>query len=160
MRIELKGKKRLKQSKMKSVLMFIGLTVASVGFTQQKMDGMMDAYYRISKNLADGNSKEVAKYANEFSTLLDRENFEGKKELKKMLTQMKEGASLQQQRSVFSKLSDQLWQLVLKKEKSESPVYRMYCPMKDAYWMSNTKTVENPYYGKSMLNCGSISNKH
>jgi hypothetical protein len=35
-------------------------------------------------------------------------------------------------------------------------VYTYHCPMKNADWMSTSSTVENPYYGKSMLDCGSL----
>jgi Cu(I)/Ag(I) efflux system membrane fusion protein len=37
-------------------------------------------------------------------------------------------------------------------------VYYQYCPMargdKGAYWFSNIKEIENPYFGEAMLSCG------
>ena len=31
-----------------------------------------------------------------------------------------------------------------------------YCPMEDKPWMQTGKEIKNPYYGSSMLDCGSI----
>ena len=31
-----------------------------------------------------------------------------------------------------------------------------YCPMEDKHWMQKGKDIKNPYYGASMLDCGSI----
>lgn len=43
---------------------------------------------------------------------------------------------------------------------TDKPVYKIFCPMyndnKGAYWLSNSKEVKNPYYGKGMLTCGSV----
>jgi hypothetical protein len=33
----------------------------------------------------------------------------------------------------------------------------MYCPMKKSNWLSNEKTVKNPYYGSAMLTCGEVT---
>jgi hypothetical protein len=35
-----------------------------------------------------------------------------------------------------------------------STLYQQYCPMKKAYWLSETPTIKNPYYGKEMPTCG------
>jgi Cu(I)/Ag(I) efflux system membrane fusion protein len=35
-------------------------------------------------------------------------------------------------------------------------LYVFYCPMKKANWLDDANTVKNPYYGKSMLTCGSV----
>lgn len=61
------------------------------------------------------------------------------------------------QRTAFSSLSSNLW-LTVKglKIKDNGAIYVDYCPMKDAYWLSKESAIKNPYYGKSMLTCGSI----
>src|SRR5688500_14463058 len=33
-----------------------------------------------------------------------------------------------------------------------------YCPMADKPWLTKDKDIRNPYYGKSMLTCGSFKN--
>jgi hypothetical protein len=42
---------------------------------------------------------------------------------------------------------------------AKSGLYIMTCPMANADWIQTKKEVENPYYGKSMLNCGMIKGK-
>ena len=37
-------------------------------------------------------------------------------------------------------------------------LYEVYCPMAKASWLQADKTVRNPYYGKSMLECGQVKN--
>ena len=39
---------------------------------------------------------------------------------------------------------------------TDAPVYKAYCPMKKAYWLSAEKEIKNPYYGSAMLSCGSV----
>ncbi len=33
-------------------------------------------------------------------------------------------------------------------------LYKQYCPMKKYYWLSETNAIKNPYYGNTMLTCG------
>ncbi|MEP6468106.1 MAG: multicopper oxidase domain-containing protein, partial [Parafilimonas sp.] len=60
------------------------------------------------------------------------------------------------QREHFEALSNAMSTLVQSASLSK-PVYIDYCPMKKAYWLSNEKQIENPYYGKQMPDCGSVS---
>lgn len=43
-------------------------------------------------------------------------------------------------------------------------LYRDYCPMfndgKGAVWISETKTIKNPYYGSKMLTCGFVKKEY
>lgn len=63
-------------------------------------------------------------------------------------------------RKELDKLSIQL-SLIFKKYKLESGVvYKQYCPMandgKGGSWLASESQVKNPYYGASMLECGSV----
>jgi len=63
------------------------------------------------------------------------------------------------QRDHFNTLSDNIYKLV-KAMKNNSPIYYQHCPMafdgKGANWLSREKAIKNPYYGSTMLNCGSV----
>jgi hypothetical protein len=61
------------------------------------------------------------------------------------------------QRTYFAALSQDLLTLSKTLHLSSQPIYQAYCPMKKAYWLSETRTINNPYYGKVMLTCGSIT---
>lgn len=39
---------------------------------------------------------------------------------------------------------------------TDKKIYTAYCPMADSYWLQLDKAIKNPYYGKSMLDCGEI----
>lgn len=63
---------------------------------------------------------------------------------------------LSHQREHFANLSKNMYELAKNAKLSSQPVYEQYCPMKDAYWLSNETAIKNPYYGSSMLTCGSV----
>ena len=42
---------------------------------------------------------------------------------------------------------------------SSTPVYVQYCPMAKGQWLSDEKEIKNPYYGNSMLTCGSVKSE-
>lgn len=66
---------------------------------------------------------------------------------------------IKHQREHFDMLSKDIYQLV-KTFGSEQKLYYDHCPMfndgKGADWVSETKEIKNPYYGKSMPTCGSL----
>lgn len=64
-------------------------------------------------------------------------------------------SDLKNQRETFKSLSKSTYEL-LKVSKSIEVVYKQYCPMADADWLSKEKAVKNPYYGSSMLSCGNV----
>jgi hypothetical protein len=66
-------------------------------------------------------------------------------------------SDLDKQREGFASLSLNFYSLVKLIKPSNQPIYQDYCPMKRMYWLSNVKNIRNPYYGKMMLTCGSIT---
>ncbi|MFN8283340.1 MAG: DUF3347 domain-containing protein [Chitinophagales bacterium] len=77
--------------------------------------------------------------------------------LKADATKISTSKDIGKQRTAFSSLSSNLWSTVKGlKIKDNGTIYVDYCPMKDAYWLSKESAIKNPYYGKSMLTCGSI----
>lgn len=64
---------------------------------------------------------------------------------------------INKQRDYFAGFSSNIYSLAKIVQLSDQPVYQAYCPMKKMYWLSNEKSIENPYYGKVMLTCGNIT---
>ncbi|MEP6647547.1 MAG: hypothetical protein ABJC12_10710, partial [Saprospiraceae bacterium] len=60
------------------------------------------------------------------------------------------------QRKQFEDLSTGFYSLLKEMKINNVDLYYQYCPMADAYWISDNKKIENPYYGKKMLTCGSV----
>jgi hypothetical protein len=69
------------------------------------------------------------------------------------------GGDIAHQREHFELLSNDVYELV-KTFGSGQDLYRDFCPMykngKGAYWLSETKEIQNPYYGEEMPTCGVI----
>ncbi len=68
--------------------------------------------------------------------------------------------NLVSQRKAFTALSNIMTELVKKSEIKSGEIFLEYCPMANSntggYWLSNEKTIRNPYFGSSMLSCGSV----
>ena len=64
------------------------------------------------------------------------------------------------QREHFMTLSKNMSEVIKTLKINSETTYLQFCPMandgKGAYWLSKEDKVKNPYYGKSMLTCGSV----
>ncbi len=67
---------------------------------------------------------------------------------------------IENQRTSFAGLSDALYAAVKTFGLMGKTVYYQFCPMakngKGAYWLSEIKDIQNPYFGKEMIDCGEI----
>jgi Cu(I)/Ag(I) efflux system membrane fusion protein len=65
---------------------------------------------------------------------------------------------IEDQRKAFSGFSDQFYKAVKAFGLMGKTAYYQFCPMannkKGAYWLSESKTIRNPYFGDKMLTCG------
>ncbi|MBL7780783.1 MAG: DUF3347 domain-containing protein [Saprospiraceae bacterium] len=70
------------------------------------------------------------------------------------------GGKIEHQREHFALLSKDIYDLVKAFGAAGQPLYQDFCPMYDkgkgAIWLSETKDITNPYYGKKMLTCGKV----
>ena len=62
---------------------------------------------------------------------------------------------IKHQREHFQKLSTDIYDLT-KAFGTTQTLYKDYCPMVKAIWLSEVKPIKNPYYGSSMLTCGNV----
>ncbi|NIA15216.1 MAG: DUF3347 domain-containing protein, partial [Nitrospiraceae bacterium] len=72
--------------------------------------------------------------------------------------------SIESAREALAPLSEALWSAAKAFGiKSDQAVYQAHCPMafdgQGAKWLQADTTVRNPYFGASMLSCGSIVGK-
>lgn len=67
---------------------------------------------------------------------------------------------LPHQREHFDMLSKGMVDLLKAFGSGGQTLYKDFCPMyngnKGAFWISETKDIKNPYYGKAMSTCGSV----
>lgn len=72
---------------------------------------------------------------------------------------MAQAKTIGDQRKTFYRLSDVMIGLAKENKLSDKTVFVQYCPMAKGSWLSNEKQIVNPYYGKSMLDCGSVKSE-
>jgi hypothetical protein len=85
------------------------------------------------------------------------------KEMEVALTAMQASADIEEQRKSFSTLSDNLYKSVKAYGLGGTTAFYEYCPMafndQGAYWLSDSETIRNPYFGDKMLSCGTVEEK-
>lgn len=136
------------------------------------VNGILHIYLHIKNALVNNDDKAAASAGNEMAKVLndfdnsilrddEREQFEN------IADDMKENAehiganagNIRHQREHFDMLSKDMYDLV-KKFAAGEKIYVDYCPMyndnKGATWLSETKEIKNPYFGKDMNTCGSL----
>lgn len=57
-------------------------------------------------------------------------------------------------RKAFRPLSESLIKYLKSGKVAAGSLYEVYCPMAKASWLQSDKVVRNPYFGRSMLDCG------
>jgi hypothetical protein len=76
--------------------------------------------------------------------------------MKKNAKQVSEdGKNINRQREHFQQLSENIYDLV-KAFGTSQTLYKDYCPMAKASWLSEVKSIKNPYFGKAMSTCGVV----
>lgn len=121
-------------------------------------------YISVKSALASDDAKKTSMAANDFlktaaginSKVIGEKNLLSIKADAKSISQAK---SIDAQRKSFYKLSDVMIDLAKDNKLSDKTIFVQYCPMAKGSWMSNEKQIVNPYYGKSMLDCGSVKSE-
>ncbi len=142
----------------------IGLvTVLLIGFSQYGFTqnntfvpsyiALKDALVTDNSTLASAKAAELAKQFSGTSQGLTKKDHEV---LLKAANRLAESKDITFQREQLETISDTLIKLAKESKLTEQPLYVMYCPMKKSSWLSTEKGIKNPYYGKSMLTCGTI----
>ena len=136
--------------------------------TRSALSGLLDGYYAVknalvkddaalaSKNAAallkaigETDPKRLTAAGNKaFVAVKDKLSYDAR--------HISEVQNIAHQREHFASLSMNMYQLAKAVKSSGQPVYKDYCPMKKAYWLSNNPAIENPYFGHQMPDCGSI----
>lgn len=143
-----------------------GTTPVEVADSSQ-LQSVYDAYFTVKDALIKSDAKLTSAKATDLLTaitavkmdkLKSNEHTVWMKVVKKLTADAKSistSTDIKKQRETFKSLTKSTYDLV-KVSKSGEVVYKQYCPMADADWLSKEKAVKNPYYGSSMLTCGNV----
>jgi len=141
--------------------------LTAIEMADSQLQSVYDAYFSVKDALIKSDSKLTSAKAAALLTaisavkmdkLKSNEHTVWMKVVKKLTADAKSISSttdLKKQRETFKSLSKSTYDLI-KVSNPEQPIYKQYCPMADADWLSKEKAVKNPYYGSSMLTCGNV----
>ena len=142
------------------------------GMSSVSIKEIVIAYLQLKNALAEDKSKEAATSGNTmFSafknfnkitlTTAQKQTFDDIEDDAKEHAEHigKNEGNIAHQREHFELLSKDIYDLV-KAFGAGQVLYKDFCPMynngKGAFWLSETKEIKNPYFGKSMPTCGTI----
>jgi hypothetical protein len=133
-------------------------STASVTLKDGNLNATYQQYQNLTTELTQGNSAaaKVAALALEAGA----KEIQGGSSLASTAAQITGAKDIETQRTIFASLSDQFIALLKESGLESGELYVAHCPMalndKGAQWVSNSKEIRNPYYGESMLTCGSV----
>ncbi len=137
--------------------------------TGQPINQILSVYYEVKNALVADDGKTASSKAESLAKLLKAmpmDKMAGPQhtvwmkyadKLKSDAEHIGQTKNAAQQRDYFNNLSNNLFEVTKAFKGNEAEVYQQYCPMKKAYWLSENKSVKNPYYGKKMLTCGKVT---
>ena len=166
--------------KITKLILFVTFTMLFVSFvnaqdlgkidaeTQKQIGSTLTDYYGLKDALIDSDAEKSSVKADDLLKTFDAVDSTKMTAPQKTLwnklfvnlklnaKHIKDNKEIEHQREHFGKLSTSMYALVFNFKANETEAYLDYCPMKKASWLSNNKDIKNPYYGKKMIDCGSI----
>ncbi len=141
---------------------------------KEQLNTVFENYVLIDQALVNDDAEKAKKSANGLQKSLEKMDMKLlkgdahnhwmtlEKELKASTNAMANTSDIKKQREHFIHLSAHLIN-ALKTFGIDQKVYVDFCPMANnnvgAYWLSKEKEIRNPYFGKEMLDCGSIADE-
>ena len=131
------------------------VTQTSTSETNEELKTVLTGYFTLTDALVNDDAGK----AKEAATALAASTGSYAEQLNEYILAIGETDNIEEQREAFEALSISIYDLA-KAGVAGLTVYKQYCPMafddKGAFWLSDEKQVLNPYFGASMLRCGSV----
>ena len=120
----------------------------------EKLKTLFDGYLAIKSSLVSSKAEEVVQDVKKILALKVVEEGPIFEVLQGMLVPELDG-----QRKYFSEFGT-LMEPLLAGQIQSGYIYKQFCPMafqnNGGYWLSNSRTIQNPYFGSAMLTCGVV----
>ncbi len=140
--------------------------------TKSQVGAVLTAYVEVKNALVATNGKLARAKAEGLLTALKKVDSEKmsatqrdfylklSKDLRSDAEPLSETNDVEPQRKHLGDLSKNVFVLAKGFKPSAQPMYLDYCPMafdnQGGYWLSEQKSILNPYFGAKMLRCGSV----
>lgn len=150
---------------MKNLVFLLIIAILSLfqpAVAQENSPGVSKAlsgYYEIKDALVSGNAALAHSKATVLVEILTTDSSLpeiNRIDLIKYAASLANTQDIKKQRAYFSDLSESIFKLAKGQKLSPEPIYKAYCPMVKASWLSKSSAIKNPYYGNAMLTCGSV----
>ena len=145
------------------------ITEVSPAFKQQ-LAKVLDPYLDLKNALVASDAEQAVMTAEQTKQALEKVNMTLVKgtahqqwmkylnTMQETLSTIQSDATLEAQRTAFAPLSKAFYQSIQQFGVTGLDAYYQFCPMADnntgAYWLSELKEINNPYFGEAMLGCG------
>ena len=117
---------------------------------------VLDPYLKIQAALSDDTMDGVTQHAGEVATAATALGAPAMK-IDTAAVQLASAADLEAAREKFGTLSEAIdTYMTGLKLKAPEGVRVAFCPMVHKPWLQTASAIDNPYYGKSMISCGSF----
>jgi hypothetical protein len=154
----------MKTLKTLSLILVLAFSV-SLAKAQNNINGITTAYFGLKNALATGSgaaAENSAKSLMEALAAPEKLTADQQKIFNTYIEKLKydtrhisEVNDIEHQREHFESLSKNLYEVLKGLKMNNATIYMDYCPMKKAYWLSETAAIKNPYYSdKTMATCG------
>jgi len=125
----------------------------------EPVKSVLDNYLAIQKELTKDSIKAVDQYAAAISKAVKGDDMKMlSPDVAKQADTLAAAKDIKAAREAFKHLSASLVKYLADNKAGKGTYHEAYCPMAKASWLQTEKEVRNPYYGKSMLDCGELKN--
>lgn len=145
------------------------VTLAQTAKLSTNFNKTLKSYYQLKDALAADEPAKAIEYAKALQETLKNVPHTGFKSDKHHTLWMQESAKigthagklsqrkvLAEQRKEFEGISASMIQLTSVLKLNSDEAYVQYCPMGKYSWLSESRKIENPYYGAEMFDCGTV----
>lgn len=123
----------------------------SVTTNDSKQSSIIDSYIKIQEALASDSMVDAHSAANKLeAAAIAKKDVD----IAARAKDLKMSKNIEETREKFKGL----FELMQKYIKGEKDIHPVFCPMAKAKWYQHGKKINNPYYGKSMPECGVLRN--
>jgi len=141
---------------MRTMIVGIGLVLAAIVVQANAVDlkPIVESYLRIQRALATDRLDGVTSAAGTIARLAAGLGADGKP-IRAAADQLQRATDLETARAGFGELGDAIMTAAKRLGVEVGDGVKIaYCPMVRKYWLQTDQTIQNPYFGKEMLDCG------
>lgn len=165
---QLQGKKSMMNQNTEEEKEMMGMEMSLSTSFQEQFVKALPSYLELKDALVAGDAEKVSAFAKATSeemkaitqTDLDKMLKSHLSKSIEMLDAIESNSDLENQRSHFVILNENLVAIAMNLESIDNTLYVQKCPMannnKGAVWLSVEEEIRNPYYGIAMLTCGNV----